>query len=96
MQATMAQLLHVSSKIASVWNDWASEINETRASRVACREAILGLVSNLVRLKSFDVIVIGVPTQRDTLDCNRISPIEASKSLDGAERSAESETKVTD
>jgi hypothetical protein len=85
----------ISLEMAAAWSVWVREINKTCASRVACREAILGMVSNLVNRKSLVEQAHCMTTQVPRLG-GSISPIEASKSLDGAERNAESEAKITD
>jgi hypothetical protein len=40
----------ISQKIADAWLCWAQEISSARPSRLECREAILGLLSELVRV----------------------------------------------
>jgi len=96
MQATMGQLLHISAEIATLWHKWASEINETRASRVACREAILGLVSNLARRESLHVMVIVIPAQCDTSARSGSVQSKQTRPQTAPNAHAESEAKITD
>ena len=96
LRTSQRQFLEISAKMNTVWNAWAREINKTRASQVACREAILGLVSNLVRQNrsDVDVYVIGLPTQGCTAKQYEIKPLEASVSVDGARRSTVGEATI--
>jgi hypothetical protein len=41
----------VSEEVAHAWFDWAHEISERDPSRAACREAVLDIMRELVRLK---------------------------------------------
>jgi hypothetical protein len=46
------QLLNtVSEEVAHAWLDWAQEISEGNPSRATCKEAILDVMGQLVRLK---------------------------------------------
>jgi hypothetical protein len=51
MMVCHLKLRFISQEICDAWYVWASEISKTRPSRLACREAILGLLSNLVHRK---------------------------------------------
>jgi hypothetical protein len=52
MRVCHLTLRFISEEICDTWYVWAREISKTRPSRLACREAILGLLSNLVHWKS--------------------------------------------
>jgi hypothetical protein len=89
------RLWDVSHELAFAWLIWSGQISKKRPSRLACRQAILGLVGHLVHRRSFEGPAPCVRTQLDTRDDYKIPPMDASKAVDGGKRPGNIETKTT-